>query len=259
MKSVALVSVLGLAAVSLFQACGSDDDKRKLEPEVGGAAGQRSEPGGAPVGGRADAGGEGGTPAAGHAATPGGAGGAATNEPTDGGASGAGGDGGNSGVGAEGGAGGAAAEITCERAATCANNLSGVGTEDFSIAFSIQTEATVGSGIVSQRGICMRSMFWDIRLRGGGTSISVELDDGANYTDLTAPMVLNDGAPHEVRVCRKSGHVYVFADDELVTDGANATAFETLPALATKTTTCTQLDGTITLDGTVSNVCVGAL
>jgi hypothetical protein len=194
--------------------------------------------------------GEGGMPVAGGAApAPGGSGGS----------SGEGGVSAEGGVSGEGGAGGAVAEISCERATTCSNDLSGLGLEDFSIAFSIQTTATVGSGILSQRQICMRSRFWDIRLRNGGTSISVELDDASNYTDLTAPMVINDGAAHEVRVCRKSGHVYVFADGELVVDGPNATAFTTLVPLTTKTTQCMSLDGTVTLDGTVSDVCIGAL
>ncbi|MDF3067291.1 MAG: hypothetical protein K0R38_2892 [Polyangiaceae bacterium] len=253
LKAVQFALGLAAAVIPLFVACGSKDDRRKLEPTDGGAGGEPTmfAGGGTPSAGVPAMGaGEGGMPVAGGAApAPGGSGGS----------SGEGGVSAEGGVSGEGGAGGAVAEISCERATTCSNDLSGLGLEDFSIAFSIQTTATVGSGILSQRQICMRSRFWDIRLRNGGTSISVELDDASNYTDLTAPMVINDGAAHEVRVCRKSGHVYVFADGELVVDGPNATAFTTLVPLTTKTTQCMSLDGTVTLDGTVSDVCIGAL
>ncbi|RYZ02595.1 MAG: hypothetical protein EOO73_31095 [Myxococcales bacterium] len=268
MKSVAWLSVLGLAGFTVFQACGSKDDKRKTESEEGGAAGQGHMAGGAPTA----PGAAGSAGAAGESAVSDGVAGEGGHEGVAGqggaaasaGSANASGEAGAGAGGAEGGAGGggdggATTEVSCERATTCTNDLSGLGLADFSIAFSIQTTATVGSGILSQRAICMHSQFWDIRLRGGGTSISVELDDAVNYTDLTAPMVINDGGAHEVRVCRKSGHVYVFADGELVTDAEDAAEFTTLPPLATKTTLCTSLDGTIALDGTVADVCIGAL
>jgi hypothetical protein len=165
---------------------------------------------------------------------------------------------GEGGTSAEGGAGGADS-VSCELAATCTGDLSALGTGDFSIAFTITTTANVGSGIISQRAVCMHSKFWDIRLRAGTTGLSIELDDQMNYSGLIAPAVVNDGVPHEVRVCRKAGHVYVFSDGALVKDAENATSFTTLPALATSTTTCTALDGTVTLVGSVSNVCVGPL
>lgn len=263
-KSVLLAGVLGIATFALFQACGSKDDKLRVEPTEGGAGGERAIGMEGGVGGDRATGTESGAPSAGSpmsvgeggVTAAGGDGSAPAGAGTEGGAAGRPTDAGGSGQGGEG---GALAEVSCERATTCSNDLSGLGSEDFSIAFSIQTTATVGSGILSQRQICMRSKFWDIRLRGGGTSISVELDDEVNYTALSAPMVVNDGAAHEVRVCRKSGHVYVFADGGLITDSANATLFTTLAPLATKTTLCNGWDGTVALDGTVSDVCIGAL
>jgi hypothetical protein len=219
-----------LGALILSQACGSSDPKKRSEPtDEGGAAGARpvEELAGAPAAG--GMGGDGGSVAAGAPA-----GGVA-------------------------GEGEARAGVSCERAPTCTGDLSGLGTADFSVAFTITTTAMVGSGVISQRAMCGHSQFWDVRMRPAG-ALSVELDDNVSYTDLLAPVTVNDGNAHEVRVCRKATHLYVFADGQLVADAPNASsAFTTLAPLATSTTTCTVRDGTVTLVGSLSDVCVGAL
>jgi hypothetical protein len=275
-KSLFGIGLLSLAVVVSSQACGSSDEKTQRpgnhRPE-GGAAGASLDAAGAPDGasmaGTAGALGEGGAPGAGTAGTTGtggagagttgGSGGEGGTEPPGSGNAGEGAEGGFGGVSGEGGAAGAGEEVTCEVAASCSQDLSAVGTGDFSIAFTITTVATVSSGIVSQRSICMHSKFWDIRLRSNGTGLSVELDDQANYTSFVAPMVVNDGVPHEVRVCRKSGRVYAFADGKLSAQAVSATNLATLPAFATSTSKCGAEDGTVTLVGTLTNVCVGAL
>jgi hypothetical protein len=244
--------VLGVTSLGWVMSCGSDDGKKRVRGDSeGGAAGAAVDAGGS-AGVESAAGGEAGRSIvtstgganAGNDAGGNSAGGVA--EPS-GGVSSASGAGGESDVG-----------VSCELAPTCSNDLSGIGTGDFSIAFTLATTANAGSGIVSQRAICMRSKFWDVRLRGNG-NLSVELDDETSYLNMVVPSIVNDGSPHEVRVCRKNGHVYAFADGQLLQDAPNATAFDTLPTLATGTTTCTARDGTVTLVGSVSDVCVGAL
>jgi hypothetical protein len=187
-------------------------------------------------------------PGAGGREDSGGSAGAA--EQSSGGAAGVGVASGEAGAGGDG--------VSCELAASCTNDLSGLGTGDFSIAFTIATSANAGSGVISQREECGRSMFWDIRMRGNG-NLSVELDDETNYLDMVVPSTVNDGSPHEVRVCRKGGHVYAFSDGRLLDEAPNTTAFAELWTLATRTTTCNQLDGTVELVGSVTDVCVGPL
>lgn len=230
------------------QACDSRDSKKKAPVGApGGAAGANTD---AP-----ETAGEGGAAVmvpdmGGGAGEETGAGGAGAPAISSGGEAGSGGAVGEAGAGGEG--------PSCEVATTCTNDLSMLGTGDFSIAFTITTTATAGSGVLSQRAICMRSRFWDVRMRPNG-NLSVELDDTTNYLNLVVPSAVNDGLAHEVRVCRKNGHIYAFADGTLLEDEPNVTEFQTLPPLATGTTTCTALDGTIALVGSVNGVCIGAL
>lgn len=152
--------------------------------------------------------------------------------------------------------------MTCEPATVCSGDLSAIGLGDFSIAFTLATTSKMHSGILSQRTLCGHSPFWDVRLGtlANPAALAIELDDGgASYTNLSAFAPFNDGSAHDVRVCRKSGHVYAFSDGVLLADTANQTSFTTLPALATKTSVCGSQDGTVTLVGTLTNVCVGAL
>lgn len=248
MKSAVALLVLCVSGVITSQGCGSSDSKRKAPVGApGGAAGADAD--------GPDSGGEGGAVAmmpnvggsAGEEMAGGNAG--APSQPS-------GGEAGTAGAAGEAGAG--AVDPSCELATTCTNDLSGLGAGDFSIAFTLATTATAGSGVLSQRTVCMRSKFWDVRMRANG-NLSVELDDETNYLNLVVPSAVNDGAAHELRVCRKNGHVYALADGELLEDAPNVTAFDSLPALATGTTTCTTFDGTVTLTGAVTGVCIGAL
>jgi hypothetical protein len=149
--------------------------------------------------------------------------------------------------------------VSCERAPTCTSDLSGTGTGDFSISFTLTTTSTSLSAVVCQRAACEHSQFWDVRLHQTGQVI-VELDDGGGaYMQLLAGTNVNDGAPHDVAVCRKSGQVYAFVDGVLANETANATPLSTLPPLVTSTSVCTGIDGTVALDGSLTNLCVGAL
>ncbi|MDF3072296.1 MAG: hypothetical protein K0R38_7897 [Polyangiaceae bacterium] len=274
MKSFFGLGILGAAVVLASQACGSSDNsvKPRGDRPEGGAAGADSGAdnsagrddtltGG--TGGMAGTVGESGATTAGSGGSSGatGEGGAAGN--VNGGGQGGASEGGESGQGGtggagEGGTGGAGEEVTCEVAPTCSQDLSNVGTGDFSISFEITTNAQVNSAIVSQRQICMHSKFWEVALLANGAGISVETDDQVSYTSFVGPMKVNDGAPHEVRVCRKSGVIYVFADGTLRSQAASVTTLTTLPAFASKTTVCTSY-GRTALVGALENVCVGPL
>jgi hypothetical protein len=269
LKLVSRLGLLGIGALFVSQACGSDDGKQatpdKQPPAAQGGDGAAGEGSGgaapsAGSGGRAGATSSAGESSGGVAGEP--VGGSAGESTTAGGAAG-GGAAGEGGALGDAGAGGAAESVTCEVAPTCSGTLADVGTGDFSIAFTLTTSAAVRSGVISQRSVCMHSKFWDIRIgkvTGGAIAMSIELDDGgANYTSFSAPAPLTDGNPHEVKVCRKAGQVYAFADGKLLASVPNQTPFSTLPALATLTTKCTALDGTVALVGTVTDVCVGAL
>lgn len=263
MKAALLISLLAGPVLLFPQACGSSNGKKSVRPaSEGGAGGEASagrggtgdEGGAAGAIGQAGSGGEVTGGSAGESSSPQGG---SADEPSPGGA------GGQAGASVDGGAGGAGGEaaFACELAPECSGDLSGVGKGDFSIAFTLTTSVTQHSAVISQRAECMRSMFWDIRL-GTTTdisSLSIELDDDTNYVDLIAPVTLNDGTPHEVRICRKAGHVYAFSDGTLIGDTPNETSLVSLPPLATKTTTCTSTDGTAPLVGSVTDVCVGAL
>lgn len=280
MKSALALSALAFIVVA--QACGSDDDS-KDEPRKQPPSGQAGEAsaGESSSGGTSGTAGSGGTPSAGSGGTSaeaGSPGGGTAGTPSEGGTAneagsaneggGAGestsaGAGGQAGALGEGGAGGAS-EVTCEVAPTCAGTLANLGTGDFSISLELTTSTTARSGVVSQRSVCMRGKFWDVRLApvdGGTSSFSIEFDDGANYTSFVAkaPASLNDGNPHDLRVCRKSGTVYAFSDGVLIGSAASKAAFTTLPALTSLTTTCKPYDGTVNLVGTVEDICVGAL
>ncbi len=103
----------------------------------------------------------------------------------------------------------------------------------------------------------MRSNFWEVALNGEA-GVWVETDDQVHYTSFVGNMVISDGAPHEVRICRKSGIMYVFGDGTLRSQASSLSNLATLPPSASKTSVCTSF-GRNDLVGTLENVCVGAL
>lgn len=242
----------------------------------GGSGGTTSGSGGTSSGGTSGSAGDGGTSASGGsggatagsggsgneagAAGDGGASGSGAGGDSAGGEGGAsGGAGGQSGETGSGGEGGTGDDVSCDPAPVCTDDLSDVGTGDLSISFELTTSATVRSAIISQRLVCSHSMFWDVRMSAAG-ALSVEFDEnGFNYLSLVLPVTVNDGVPHEVRICRIAGHVHAFVDGVRVAHAPNAADFGSLHTLQVETGACVGADGTNALDGTVSNVCVGAL
>lgn len=152
-----------------------------------------------------------------------------------------------------------AVPIACRPAATCTNDLSNSGPDDFSIAFSINTTATVYSAVIAQRALCMHSFFWNVRMSPDGR-LGFEYDDNnAHYRSFTGTIAVNDGVDHAVFACRVSGVDYLYVDGVLDTTGPNTVDFSTtLNPLETGTSPCIAFgDGTQALVGTVDDICVG--
>jgi hypothetical protein len=163
-------------------------------------------------------------------------------------------------------------------AVVCGNDLSNVGTGDFTISLTLTTTAMnsagrVGTGpfshigttaVINQRSTCNPSApFWDIRAGLPPTGspanafwIDIETDD-TTADDSTANMVvLNDGVPHIVVLTRISGTMRISVDGVAGTPVPSTSNFGALPPLATGNDVCDGVDGTVPLVGTVTNVCI---
>lgn len=168
------------------------------------------------------------------------------------------------GEGGLGGEGGDDSGPTCEDptgGGACTGDLSMIGTGDFEVKFTITTSTTAISAIVQQRAICDHSYFWDARLLNGAVFFEVD-DANANYAFCQSPVALNDGLPHRVVVRRVAGSLSIVVDCSAPTSCPSATNLSTtLAPLGNHTNNpCIgSADGTTTLDGTVTDVCVRAL
>jgi hypothetical protein len=140
----------------------------------------------------------------------------------------------------------------------CSNDLSNIGTGNFTITFDLRTTASGRVALVNQRGVCGPATFWDLRLTGG--EIQIETDDVTSYTLLVGTGAeLNDGAPHVIVAQRVNGTVTLYADG--ASRGAtNAPAsFGALSPIATGTDVCDgSSDGTVAFTGTITGLCVSS-
>jgi hypothetical protein len=134
-------------------------------------------------------------------------------------------------------------------------DLSNVGTADFRVAFTIRTTAQVGSAVINQRAECSHGSFWGVRTGPGG-AIGVETDDGAHYTVLVSNGAtrINDGAPHRVTIARENGTLAIGVDNDPPALASSAASFGLLAPLKTGEDPCDGVDGTVPLDGAVTDV-----
>jgi hypothetical protein len=162
----------------------------------------------------------------------------------------------------------------------CGNDLSNVGTGDFTISLTLTTTAMsstgpVGTGtineigttaLINQRPLCNASApFWDIRAGLPPTGspanafcIGIETDDTTADDAVDNIVVLNDGVPHMVVVTRISGTMRISVDGVAGTPVASTSNFGALTPLAIGTDVCDHFndDGEVSLVGTVTNVCI---
>jgi hypothetical protein len=142
-------------------------------------------------------------------------------------------------------------------ARVCTDDLSNIGTADFTISVTLATTQSGQVAVVSQRDVCGHSMFWDIRLDNGFPE--VETDDGAgNYTDFDGTTLVNDGATHVIEVERVSETITLYVDGVASGSAASVTPFGALPALAVGTDICVGTDATVAFSGTETDVCVSS-
>jgi hypothetical protein len=146
-----------------------------------------------------------------------------------------------------------------EAAQACVTDLSNIGAGDFHIAFTLTTSETGKQlALVSQRAGCDEtSAYWSVTLSQGGGIVAVTSDGtptGRFFVE--AGNSVNDGIPHRVLVSRVNGQLSLSRDgiiDSMLT--ADPTAFDTLPALAVGTDTCstdTALEG----NGSITDLCI---
>ena len=147
-------------------------------------------------------------------------------------------------------------------ARVCVSDLSGVGTGDFRVSFTIATTYSPPSymALLNQRTRCDDTRpGWDVWMTAAG-DLGVEVFDGAAgaYDNVTHDgRVVNDGAPHRVAVSRSGGGTVltvsvdgvsrVYPGETSMSLGAMA------PLNAGSDPTCT---GVSPLSGALTDVCV---
>ncbi len=127
-------------------------------------------------------------------------------------------------------------------APVCLNDLSDVGTGDFTIRFTLTTNETgMTLALLNQRlGCDQMSTFWDVTLSPTG-DIVVATDDGiaADYVSVQAGTAVNDGKAHQIAVIRRTGKLWITADGAVVSAmTADPYLFATLSSLANGTSAC---------------------
>jgi len=151
----------------------------------------------------------------------------------------------------------------------CLTDLSGVGTGDFGVAFTLTTTATTFSALVNQSATCQAScggsasVEWDIFMTNTG-SIQVETDDGvaADRVFQVGGGPVNDGHPHSVVVGRTSGKVWVQTDGARSPLVSDANSLGTLPPLVVGRDPCAISPGyagcpaVLPLVGSVTDLCL---
>ena len=144
-----------------------------------------------------------------------------------------------------------------QEAAVCDGDLSNVGTGDFRISLQVTTTQTGWVAVANQRGQCIPSVFWDIRIDDG--LVHVEVDDVAHYTAITStgPKV-NDGAPHAILAVRASGTLTVYVNGGASGSQASTASLGPLPPLRIGTDVCVGAvgDSTVALIGAVTAPCI---
>jgi hypothetical protein len=140
-------------------------------------------------------------------------------------------------------------------AATCTDNLSGIGTGNFHLSVTITTTQAGPAALLNQRSTCGHGMFWDLRTAAGGT-LQFETDDGTTYVALACSHVVNDGSAHAITVARVSKSMTIAVDGTPCASGTSATSFAQLPPLEKGVDPCDGHTSTMPFSGTMANPCV---
>jgi hypothetical protein len=107
----------------------------------------------------------------------------------------------------------------------CTNDLSNIGTANFTISLTLTTTQVGTVAVANQRQYCNGSDFWDVHLQDG--DVQAETDDGVMYhTSLnTAGPAVNDGKPHSISIQRRNEVLTVYVDGVAAGSAMSASAF----------------------------------
>ncbi len=145
-------------------------------------------------------------------------------------------------------------------ATVCLSTLSGIGTGNFTIAFTLTTtsaavgasEAGASLALAAQRPAgCVAGDYWDINLNAG--RVVAQIENGTHNVVLQPNVLADDGQPHRVVFSRIAGEAQC-AVDATSTTTSDSDSYGAFPALTTGSENgcATPLTGY----GTVSDVCI---
>lgn len=141
----------------------------------------------------------------------------------------------------------------------CVTTLANVGAGDFTIRFTLQSNAQVLSTLLYQRSSCDGNHdYWDVRLLNYGDLLVEVGQAGAPTLSLITNVVVHDGKTHGVVVQRRNQVLVVLTDGVLSKSVAAPQVLGPLPPLGVAMWHPCEggQDGTHQLVGTVSNVCM---
>jgi hypothetical protein len=158
-------------------------------------------------------------------------------------------------------------EAAAEAGPACLSTLSGIGTGDFRISFTLTTtNTTLTLALVNQRANCActgasncssPSTFWDVVVDSSGGIIATTDDgSGASYVDVEAGNSVNDGKAHQIVIARTAG-MLTYSSDGVVhsSEVADAYSFGAFPSLTIGSDVCSTTTP-LTGHGTLTDLCI---
>jgi hypothetical protein len=137
----------------------------------------------------------------------------------------------------------------------CTGDLSGIGTSDFAVSFTMESVQDGLVALANQRSSCGPSMLWDVRISDG--FILAEVDDGALYTKLVfTGAQVNDGRSHDISVRRTAQTLTTYVDGIASGPMTAPQSLGRLAPLATGVDVCVGVDMTTPLVGALTNLCI---
>jgi hypothetical protein len=150
-----------------------------------------------------------------------------------------------------------AADCAVPTAPSCVEDLSSISTGSFHVSFTVQTTQAGSVALVNQRGTCDLQPYWDVRLENG--NVQAETDDGGTFYHVTTSGTLvNDGQPHAILVERVQGTLSIFIDGVQSASTSSLSGFAKLPPFEVGLDPCDNVDGTVALVGSLTNLCLTA-
>jgi len=155
----------------------------------------------------------------------------------------------------------------------CVTDLSGVGTGDFRVAFTLETTTRTAVALVNQSGSCQQacggaaSVEWDVFVQGPTGGVLIETDDGtaADRVFAVSGQPVNDGAAHHIEAGRVAGLLWVKVDGQSSAGVPDTNALDVLPGLVVGRDPCAASAGNagcpavLPLDGMLTDLCVSRL